>query len=375
MPPRPKPSPDIFCLARPRSAPGEGASRLALPVIFSLPVLLLALLEFPTPLHAQPAWVAHYKSAKRAHDGQFWAACRQSAAAGFPLAPVDRQPGFAVLGARCAAREGDRTSFDFFVSAAGDRLHTLERQRLDALLSRLEAEREADRQATLAREAQETRRKMDARQAALALKAREVRRKEEARQDEETRRARVDAARHAEATGEAKEGRKQEETHQTQAAREVVETLTPPAPTTHRATRSTSGPAADLRLSLACGPVFADKGPYLSHANTELLAGWRASRLLRLDLAAALTLESPIAVTLRPGLRLFTGPVYWRAAYQWLATLEGDALRTSGALLGLGGEWNWSRRWFMAWEVDMSLWLSAISVVPIEGRLGIGLRL
>jgi hypothetical protein len=35
----------------------------------------------------------------------------------------------------------------------------------------------------------------------------------------------------------------------------------------------------------------------------------------------------------------------------------------------------WSSAASVAGEVDASLWFFAISVVPIEGRLGIGLRL
>ena len=49
-------------------------------------------------------------------------------------------------------------------------------------------------------------------------------------------------------------------------------------------------------------------------------------------------------------------------------------LHAFGAILGVGGEWDLSQRLFLAVELDASLLFTAISVVPVEARLGLGIR-
>jgi hypothetical protein len=123
--------------------------------------------------------------------------------------------------------------------------------------------------------------------------------------------------------------------------------------------------------SLGLGTVLVSGTAYRAHASIELGGAWHLGPA-RIDLALAETVEPPLALYVRPGLRAFLGPVYGRLAYQFASALDSSGVRSHGALFGLGGIVRLGGAWFMTLEADVSVWFSAISVVPVEGRAGLG---
>ena len=90
---------------------------------------------------------------------------------------------------------------------------------------------------------------------------------------------------------------------------------------------------------------------------------------LRLDAAFAMTVEQPVGVLLRPGLRLFAGrlPIYARVAAQ----VEVRPDIAGGILLGAGGEIPLPFGISLPLEIDVSLWPKDIARVPVDFKFGI----
>ena len=122
-----------------------------------------------------------------------------------------------------------------------------------------------------------------------------------------------------------------------------------------------------LGLTTSMGALLGGTGDVQrTRAGLELAAQLRFD-WFRADLGLSLTVEEPVAVVLRSGLRADLGPAYFRTGYQFLAT----PLLASGWLFAFGGEVPLPSDWFLVAEVDASLWFQQPDVVPLEGRLGV----
>ena len=121
-----------------------------------------------------------------------------------------------------------------------------------------------------------------------------------------------------------------------------------------------------LGLTLGLGVVVFDEDAYRSHLAAELLPAVRFD-WFRVELGIGLTVEPPIAATLRPGVRFYLGPVYLRPTFQLLL----HPVVTWGALFGFGGEVPLAAGWSFCAEVDAGFWYADTVSVPVEGRLGV----
>lgn len=284
------------------------------------------------PARAQADWVSGFREAKRAHDAGEWSACMEAAKGVYQVAPEgDRRAGIALLGGRCAARLGTREAYAAFASAAGALLEAGERQELEAVLAALESERAA--QQVAARKVVEERERQSA---ARSVEA--ERRVEQARRAEEARKDREEAARTS---------------------------LRPPSPT------GGEGAVGSVQASLGMGAVVASGTAYRGHVTAEVRGAWHLGRW-RLDVGLGGVVESPAALVVTPGARVFVGPVYVRAALPGFFALDGSGTKAAGLLGGLGGEVGLGAGWFLSLEVDATVWWNAVSVVPVEGRVGLG---
>ena len=151
----------------------------------------------------------------------------------------------------------------------------------------------------------------------------------------------------------------------------VTVTADPDAPSDRYVPREPRRSAAErfvyLGLALSEGALFTGGDTLRTNVGLEPAVALRWA-WFRLELAGALTLESPVSFVLRPGVRadLF-GPLFLRAAYQLLTT----PVVTSGALFGLGGDIGLGNGWSLVAELDGGLWFADTGVVPLEGRLGV----
>ena len=151
---------------------------------------------------------------------------------------------------------------------------------------------------------------------------------------------------------------------------------TPDVPTTHGdgvgpagAEKPAASVAFHLAFAVAEGGVFLDGDVFRSHVELELNAGLVFLRLdwLALVLGAAATVEAPVSVILRPGVRFELRPVYFRAAAQLVATPGFQG----GVFVGLGAELPFSGSWYGFVEADVSVWPAVIELVELQGRLGV----
>lgn len=145
----------------------------------------------------------------------------------------------------------------------------------------------------------------------------------------------------------------------------------PPAEVSEVVGPEESRPAPVAQVSLTGGAGFMRaRGETLrTHGSLEVLGGFRPLRWLQADLGLAVSVESPVAVLLRPGVRLRMThvPVFLRVAAQ-------VALRPStlgGVLFGAGGEVPLGAGVSLGIEMDAALWPSDPSLIPVEFRLGV----
>lgn len=119
------------------------------------------------------------------------------------------------------------------------------------------------------------------------------------------------------------------------------------------------------------GFIHKDSNIYRTHATIEGFIGIRfiKAKWLQMEIASLSSVEKPVMVILRPGMRLYLGglPIFFRVNGQIIVNPE----RTGGILLGGGGEVPVGGGVSLPLAVDISLWPSAINVMPIEFRLGV----
>lgn len=138
-----------------------------------------------------------------------------------------------------------------------------------------------------------------------------------------------------------------------------------------------TGQAADARtvrvpvsIALSEGVLRYGDETRRTHVGMEVEVGLRFAAVdwLVPSLGIAWTVERPVAVTLRPGLRWYFGsfPMYLRTAAAAMVTPE----RSWAFLAGIGGDVPLWRNGFLRLEADVAVW--SASVVPVDFVVGIG---
>ncbi len=150
--------------------------------------------------------------------------------------------------------------------------------------------------------------------------------------------------------------------------------VAPPATVPKVAVAKEVSPSISAAVSLSAGMGFVHyQGKTArTHANIEAGVGLRIPSLpwLRPDLSLAASVEAPWMVLVRPGIRWHAGswPVFVRTAGQAMLA----PVPAGGVLVGLGADIPILERLALLIEADVSLWPSALSLVPIEFRVGGG---
>lgn len=131
-------------------------------------------------------------------------------------------------------------------------------------------------------------------------------------------------------------------------------------------------PPASVRfpLSLAFSEGLLAEDQQRTHVGMEAEIGFRIAETPWLVpcLGLAWTVESPVNVTIRPGLRWYFGtfPIYVRTA----AVAMVMPVRAWAFLAGLGGDVPLWEGGFLRMEVHVSVW--STSVIPVDFALGLG---
>lgn len=131
--------------------------------------------------------------------------------------------------------------------------------------------------------------------------------------------------------------------------------------------------AADLDrghvdLTLGSGAAFYDGETYRQHVNLGFALAFGAGPV-ELGVETLVLVESPLAVALRPELRLPLGVAYLRAGGNLMVVPD----VVFGALLGAGVQVPLSPRLALHLGLDGTLWPTA-SVTQVEGRTGLAVR-
>ena len=164
--------------------------------------------------------------------------------------------------------------------------------------------------------------------------------------------------------------RAREGLERTRAVREPRDEPEPPKPDVALRARPSAERLPHLALSVSEGLVAGgwSGAPLRSSVALHLTPSLRWG-FVQVDLGLGLVAEPPLGFLLRPGVRLFLGPIYGRVAYELLAS---DGVVTSGAVLGAGGQVDLAAGWYLALGLDVTLLFTAIDVVPLELTVGLG---
>jgi len=121
-----------------------------------------------------------------------------------------------------------------------------------------------------------------------------------------------------------------------------------------------------LSLSFIEGFVWYEGQARRTHVGMEASLSLRFLDWIRPGLGLGWTVESPVNVTVRPGIQWYIGPVFLRTSLAAMLT----PVRAIGFAAGLGGDIPLWRDGFLSLEASGTVWSKA--VIPVEFRLGVG---